>query len=273
MSAYTFVHLDKENEQCIFFEVLLRELSIITERTVSDVGKILFRSLTQFKYEWPYSHMEFNLYKYNPVLGFQSDNDFKELSLNFLYYISLGRKYYESQNPLYTGYYNVVGDDGYTCLSHVEGFYFKASEIYCFLRSNKLPIPPCISSNAKEYESSYEFFMEIIDEEDKRLADEVKDILTKSVDDISSVQSEIDDLKGKSKHLASKKTTNSQAKLIKSLLYLVYKDFDLIDNPRSYIDNPKSEIRTDFENFGLTLPSGKTVEKWLKDVDIDIQRK
>lgn len=68
----------------------------------------------------------------------------------------------------------------------------------------------------------------------------------------------------------SKKTTNAQAKLIKSLLYLIYKNTDLIDNPRNYIDDHKSEICTDFQAAGLTLPVGKTVERWLKDVDIDI---
>lgn len=65
------------------------------------------------------------------------------------------------------------------------------------------------------------------------------------------------------------KTFTSMAKLIKSLLFLIYKDEDIINNPRKHFDNAKSEINKDFDALGLNLPTGKTIDKWLKGVDID----
>ncbi|QUG53859.1 hypothetical protein KDU74_09400 [Enterobacter cloacae] len=46
------------------------------------------------------------------------------------------------------------------------------------------------------------------------------------------------------------KTLTSMAKLIKSLLYLCYKDEDVINNPRKHFDNSQSEINKDFDTLG-----------------------
>ncbi len=67
----------------------------------------------------------------------------------------------------------------------------------------------------------------------------------------------------------STKTSNHQARFIKTLLYFAYSDEKVANNPRSYFDNPDSEICRDFRAMGLKLPSGKTIQKWLNDVGID----
>ncbi len=64
----------------------------------------------------------------------------------------------------------------------------------------------------------------------------------------------------------SKKTQNSQARFIKSLLTLMY-DEEIASNPRKHIDGKMAQIRTDLESKGLHCPSGMTVEKWLSDID------
>ena len=67
------------------------------------------------------------------------------------------------------------------------------------------------------------------------------------------------------------KTTNSQAAFIKSLLHVMYSDKKAIDNPRSFFDDPNSEIAKDFAAKELKLPAGKTMEMWLKGVDIPLK--
>lgn len=268
MEKFLFDSLDNQNKNCIHFELLFEQLAKLTERSISDVGILFYRNYEQFKNKYPYSELEFNFYQYNPVTGFHTNADFVLQSMKFLYQISLNRRYYEHPQPGHEGFYSFDLE----CFSYTldfEGFYFKSSEIYKFLRYIGLPIPLCAQHSADFYESDYLFDKAEIERYEARLYTEVDE---KSIDIIESTKDEVNDLKDKSKCSESKKTTNSQAKLIKSLLYLLYKNFDLIDNPRSYIDNSKSEICTDFESLGLVLPSGKTVEKWLKDVDIDIHR-
>lgn len=80
---------------------------------------------------------------------------------------------------------------------------------------------------------------------------------------ISLVQNKIEQSKN------SPKTANHQARFIKTMLRFMYGSEDLANHPRRYFDNPDSEISTDFKNSGLKLPSGKTVENWIKDADID----
>ncbi|WP_454889336.1 hypothetical protein [Serratia quinivorans] len=64
----------------------------------------------------------------------------------------------------------------------------------------------------------------------------------------------------------SKKTENSQAKFIKSLLTLMY-DEEVASNSRKHIDGKMAQIRSDLESKGLHCPSGVTVENWLSDID------
>lgn len=68
------------------------------------------------------------------------------------------------------------------------------------------------------------------------------------------------------------KTINGQSEFIKSLLYLLYSDEELIENPRKFIDNHDSDIVKDFDAKGLKLPTGKTIAAWLKNVDLPIKK-
>lgn len=56
--------------------------------------------------------------------------------------------------------------------------------------------------------------------------------------------------------------TYKQARFIYDLLAIQYGQ-DVADNPRRFIDNPDSEIAKDF-NDKAKLPSGRSVERWLK---------
>ncbi|HCF8657742.1 hypothetical protein [Atlantibacter hermannii] len=64
------------------------------------------------------------------------------------------------------------------------------------------------------------------------------------------------------------KTMNYRAMFIKSLLYVCYGE-EAAESPRKFLDNPRSKIKIDFESKGLRIPSGKSIEAWLKDIDID----
>lgn len=64
------------------------------------------------------------------------------------------------------------------------------------------------------------------------------------------------------------KTVNYRAMFIKSLLYVCYGE-EASSSPRKFFDNPRSKIRTEFEKVGITLPSGKAIESWLKNIDIN----
>lgn len=64
------------------------------------------------------------------------------------------------------------------------------------------------------------------------------------------------------------KTRNYRAAFIKSMLYVCY-GVEAAENPRKFFDNPRSKIKMDFEKAGISLPSGKAIDNWLKDIDIN----
>lgn len=66
----------------------------------------------------------------------------------------------------------------------------------------------------------------------------------------------------------NQKTRNYRAMFIKSLLHVCYGK-DAADNPRKFLDNPRSKIRMDFEKESISIPSGRAIEGWLKDIDIN----
>ncbi|EPJ4044316.1 TPA: hypothetical protein U6I39_003176 [Klebsiella pneumoniae] len=69
----------------------------------------------------------------------------------------------------------------------------------------------------------------------------------------------------------SSKTLNSQAKFIKSLLWIHYGE-DVANNPRQHLEAKSSGsgvILSDFETYGLKAPSGVTVDGWLKFIDVE----
>ncbi|WP_080178697.1 hypothetical protein [Salmonella enterica] len=57
--------------------------------------------------------------------------------------------------------------------------------------------------------------------------------------------------------------THKQAQFIYDLLAVQYGQ-DVADNPRRFIDDPDSEIAKDFHDKTKKLPSGRSVERWLK---------
>ncbi|EBV6877517.1 hypothetical protein AA01_17885 [Salmonella enterica subsp. enterica serovar Pomona] len=57
--------------------------------------------------------------------------------------------------------------------------------------------------------------------------------------------------------------TCRQAQFIYDLLAIHYGQ-DVADNPRRFIDDPDSEIAKDFHDKTKKLPSGRSVERWLK---------
>lgn len=59
--------------------------------------------------------------------------------------------------------------------------------------------------------------------------------------------------------------TYKQSLFIYDLLAIHYGE-DVAENPRGFIDNPDSEIAKDFNKKGKSLPSGRSVERWLKKV-------
>nr|HAT2257105.1 hypothetical protein [Citrobacter freundii] len=66
----------------------------------------------------------------------------------------------------------------------------------------------------------------------------------------------------------SQKTKNYRAMFIKSLLIICYGE-EAASSPRKFFENPRSKIRIEFEKAGIALPSGKAIESWLKNIDID----
>ncbi|MDE9534483.1 hypothetical protein [Xenorhabdus bovienii] len=68
------------------------------------------------------------------------------------------------------------------------------------------------------------------------------------------------------------KTLNSRAEFIQALLSIMYGE-DVSGNPRKHIDSDNGEIRKDFIKSNLSLPNGKTVQKWVDSVDLSYQER
>ena len=77
----------------------------------------------------------------------------------------------------------------------------------------------------------------------------------------------------------STKSENQKSEFIKALLYIHY-GADVAEKPRSHVHDPNQsgrsrdgKIQKDFELHGLVkhLPSGKTLENWLKGIELDTQ--
>ncbi|UEM40975.1 hypothetical protein [Pectobacterium aquaticum] len=88
-----------------------------------------------------------------------------------------------------------------------------------------------------------------------------KDDLLK-IDNILNGKGDINETKPNSK------TANSMAKFIKSLIAINY-GVQVAESPRKYLEDTDSSISRAFQEKGISIPSGKTVSAWLKDVDID----
>lgn len=193
MAMYSFDDLDKEKADSIYFHNLLTELSDVTKRSIKDVSTILYRNFSNFDNKYPYTLRQFHFYRYSSVTGFSTDSHFETQCLNFLYAISLGKDYYEDPNPANSGYY-CIEDEFEQYSDSFHGFYFKAPEIYNFLKHNELPIPQCLSFDLSRFEKGYEFGKKVIDKEAEEFAfdffGEVED--SKSV---TSLEAEIEKLK------------------------------------------------------------------------------
>lgn len=83
--------------------------------------------------------------------------------------------------------------------------------------------------------------------------------LNKKVDEILLLEKNEDSL--------PKKTLNTRAQFIKSLLYIHYGN-DVAESPRRFMEGKDSVILDDFKNKGIIPPSGKAVQDWLKFTEI-----
>ncbi|MDO5055146.1 MAG: hypothetical protein Q4D86_07490 [Pasteurella oralis] len=64
----------------------------------------------------------------------------------------------------------------------------------------------------------------------------------------------------------SPKTQNTQARFIRDLLKLYY-GYQTTSQVRAALDNPNSDLRIDMENLRMTAPSGKTIYKYLNQIE------
>lgn len=202
MSVYSFDDLDKEKADCIHFDKLLCELSNITNRSISDVSIMLYRNFMRFGGKSPYDGVEFHFYNYSSVTGFYTNSGFEKECLQFLYNISLGKDYYEDPNPINSGNY-YIDDEFDSYHANFSEFYFKATEIYNFLKYNGFPIPTCVLSDLPRLEKLYEFRKKIIDKDSESCLADLKDMFGKSKN-IDDLENQIEDLKSQINELKLK---------------------------------------------------------------------
>lgn len=121
-------------------------------------------------------------------------------------------------------------------------------------------------------------FLDVFTDTDNQLAEinHLKNELMKKDNLITKIQSELSQA---TTAKTSTKSENKQKEFIKALLYIHYGS-DVAEKPRSHIYDPNmgeksrdGKIQKDFELHGLAkhLPSGKTLENWLKGIELDTQ--
>ncbi|AVE42842.1 hypothetical protein ACU7RR_004239 [Providencia stuartii] len=267
MAMYSFDDLDKEKADSIYFHKLLTELSDVTKRSIADVSTILHRNFSNFDNKYPYTLRQFHFYRYCSVTGFSTDSDFEKQCLSFLYAISLGKDYYEDPNPANSGYYYIEDEFEQYNISFY-GFYFKAQEVYSFLKHNKLPIPPCLSFDLPRFEKGYEFGKKVIDKETEKW---VSDLFGDTEDgkSVASLESEIEKLKGQLQDLELKvpnglcqyREDDPLAIAIK-LRNEVWADYD--EDSRSTIPTQEwvvAKLIDDYKKFNMAKAQAQAIEK------------
>lgn len=121
-------------------------------------------------------------------------------------------------------------------------------------------------------------FLDVFTDTDNQLAEinHLKNELTRKNNIITEIQSELNEVRAVK---SSTKSENKQKEFIKALLYIHYGVY-VAEKPRSHIYDPNmsersrdGKIQKDFELHGLVkhLPSGKTLENWLKGIELDTQ--
>lgn len=121
-------------------------------------------------------------------------------------------------------------------------------------------------------------FLDVFTDTDNQLAEinHLKNELMKKDNLITKIQSELSQA---TTAKTSTKSENKQKEFIKALLHIHY-GADVAEKPRLHIYDPNmseksrdGKIQKDFELHGLAkhLPSGKTLENWLKGIELDTQ--
>ncbi|BBO61755.1 hypothetical protein [Serratia marcescens] len=170
MRKFNFDELDKEMAEAIHFEMAISALAKASNRKFDEIAIILVRALESFKGEHPDNGLEFKIYDYYPALGFKFDSGFQANSISFLRYIAQGRDYYEDPHPDNTGQYWLESEGISSC--GYSAFYFKLTELLCFLIENSLPIPEGFAHALPAAQKRYDLYKKLIQKEvDKFLAE------------------------------------------------------------------------------------------------------
>lgn len=170
MRKFNFDELDKERAEAIHFERAISALAKANNRKFDEIAILLVRALESFKGEHPSNGLEFKIYDYYPALGFKFDLGFQTVSTSFLRYIAKGRDYYEDPNPDNAGQYWLENEGISSC--GYGAFYFKLTELLCFLIENNLPIPDDFAHALPAAQKRYDWYKKLIQKElDKFLAE------------------------------------------------------------------------------------------------------
>lgn len=249
-----------------------------------DKQKILYSEILKREFDLLYkdkeiniSEMDFITQRYNKIL--EKIEDKEQFTLDYFlndfyeeYECGVGPIYWVDDHDIYdlpligneryyieNIYSNIVGIPYYPKAKQYS-FIFSKNILYCILESqgedkNKRSLNP---KNFSEQVLYFPENSEIV-------------IRTEELQYLESM------LLNKKDTRPSSKTTNLQAKFIKALIQANY-GRHVAENVRWHIDTEKNEtnqigeIRKHFQKCGLnnSIPSGFTVERWIKDIELDI---
>jgi hypothetical protein len=173
VQKFNFDELDKERAEAIHFEKAINVLAKANNRTFDEIAILLVRALESFDGKHPANGLEFRIYNYYPAIGFNFDIGFQTSSISFLRYIAKGIDYYEDSTLDNDGLYWLENRDvssrGY------GSFYFKLTELLCFLLENNLPIPDDFAHALPAAQKRYDWYKKLIKKDiDRFLAEREK---------------------------------------------------------------------------------------------------
>ncbi|CAI1605666.1 Uncharacterised protein [Serratia ficaria] len=160
VQKFNFDELDKERSEAIHFEIAIRALAKVNNRRFDEIAILLVRAIESFKWQHPTNGLEFRIYNYYPALGFNFDLGFQKISTSFLRDIAKGLDYYEDPNPDSDGQYWLEKEGGNSW--GYSAFYFKLTELLCFLMENNLPIPDDFAHALPDARKRYDWYKKLI---------------------------------------------------------------------------------------------------------------